>query len=1618
MISVADRCQAPAGSRRSRILWWVTALAASLATLSLGASTAAGATGHAFLSELSPAPTSVSSAAVDGAGKVFVARAGSAVVDVYSGGKLLTSFGAGILGKDLPSLTVDDSGRVYVADREANTVDVFEPAGQSYVLLSRWTGAALGGGTGFGEVTGVAVDDSGGATAGVIYLLDQSESAVDVFAPQPSSGAEPALLRTLKGKPSFEEPDAVAVNGSTGEVYVATEASSGFVVEVFSPSGALVRKITGKETPTRSFGSVLALAVDRASGDLYVVDGENRAVDEFDAAGKWIGWLPVANAKPFGEPVGVAVASSGELFVADAAPPGSETAAVDVFAADAIVPDATTEKASKVERDSAVLNGTVNPDETEAKSSAGYFFEYAEASLYEANREYNAKTPELSGANGDAPTKISELVTNLKPDTEYDYRLVARNTNGVSYGSNLEFETPPAVSGLSTGPTTELQPETAKLTGSINGPLGNPKLANPGATYHFDYGTSPAYGKSTPEVRAPEASGPIAAEAQPTGLLADTVYHYRLVASDSFGTTFGEDRVFKTPGPPQITSELTTAITHTSATVNAQIDPGERATEYFVEYGETTDYGTSTAKVELPAGEHPVAVAVSLSGLKLAGSYHFRFVATNSTGTVQGPDQQFTTAVIASESVKELTPESAVLQAEIDPQGIRTTYRFEYGETAAYGTSIPANTSEEEEKAVSGEAPTVVEAKVSGLRPARTYHYRVVATVAGLGAGAGADRSFTTPASATGAAFALPDDRSYEMVSPPNKGGGYIEALNRVGGAIQASANGDAFAFVVDGPIVEDPEGNRSPLPEQALSNRGPEEWRSQQIVAPHERAYGASVNIPPEFQLFSADLALSIMQPYPFGLTPLAEPPLSPPLTDIEREVVKEEREPERLNQEKTIYLRADAPLAPNAAEATIFGEATRNGEVLAGEHGESTPRPGYLPLVTAANVPAGTKFGGTPIESTHKGFPPTRVAADLSFRYATPELTHAVLSSHSIALAPSGPSAPGLYEWSANKLQLVSVLPDGLPGPPAGPSTSESRLGFESASRSTNFRNSISSDGARVFWSISEGGENHEAGVGSLYMRDTTLGETVRIDLPEPGVAGNETGRAQFQTASTDGSKVFFTDTRRLTADSSARTESAVEHVPAEPDLYECEIQEEGGALKPCKLRDLTAQRAGESGSVQGLVQGASQDGSTIYFVADGALVPGASRGNCGAVAFPPAGAACNLYRMHEAAGKWSINVVGRLSREDAPDWFNTQQNTKLLVDMTARVSPNGRYLAFMSNQRLTGYDNTDVNEIEARPGEGRRHADEEVFLYDGDTGTLTCASCNPTGARPRGVFDAEIAGEGPGLTVDRPQVWVSETGGSHFNDGIDHWLAGNIPGWTAQIQQAAIYQSRYLSNEGRLFFNSADAIVPRTAHLTRMEPIAGSEVSVGVENVYQFEPNAVGSCTTATGCLAMISSGTSDKESAFLDASVSGEDVFFLTAAQELARDRDTAFDVYVARVCSTASPCQLPGSTPAAACAENATCRPGATSTQPGFQPPATSTFSGPGNLSQPLPTGNVLPAKSRTITRAQKLRRALKICRALPHKTRAQKLTRHRCEAGARKRYGAKRAAKHPQGGKR
>jgi plastocyanin len=190
---------------------------------------------------------------------------------------------------------------------------------------------------------------------------------------------------------------------------------------------------------------------------------------------------------------------------------------------------------------------------------------------------------------------------------------------------------------VTTNPATNVASFSAILNGSLN-PRGST------TTVYFQYGLTTSYGSTTP-MQTQTGNTVRAISANISGLMASHVYHFRVVAHNSGGTSFGSDRTFTTltaTGPPVVTTNPATNVATSSATLNGLLDPHGLTTTVSFQYGTTTSYGHTTA-MQSQTGNTFRNIAANISGLTTHTTYHFRIVATNSGGTRFGSDRTFTT---------------------------------------------------------------------------------------------------------------------------------------------------------------------------------------------------------------------------------------------------------------------------------------------------------------------------------------------------------------------------------------------------------------------------------------------------------------------------------------------------------------------------------------------------------------------------------------------------------------------------------------------------------------------------------------------------------------------------------------------------------------------------------------------------------------------------------------------------------------------------------------------------------------------------------------------------------------------------------------------------------------
>jgi plastocyanin len=426
-------------------------------------------------------------------------------------------------------------------------------------------------------------------------------------------------------------------------------------------------------------------------------------------------------------PHGGCCAMVGTVMVVNASPTPTPRPTATPTPTPASIPVVTTNPATKVAAFSATLNGTVNPRGAPTTVS----FQYG------LTISYGSTTPTQT-QNGNTVRPVSANIAGLLANRTYHFRIVAHNNAGTSFGPDRTFTTL-AATGLPvaiTNPATLIASFSATLNGSLN-PHGLT------TTVSFQYGTTTAYGSTTPmQTQAGNTYRDIAANI--SGLSPNTLYHFRIVATNSAGTRFGGDRTFTTlsvTGAPVATTNPATFIASFSATLHALLNPHGLPTSFHFQYGTTPSYGLTTAP-QNRTGNTFQAVGAPVAGLTANTLYHFRVVASNGAGTTMGSDRTFTTLtatgapVVITNGATNLTASSATLNGSLDPHGLPTTVFFQYGTTTSYGSATPAQNQ-------TGNTYRNIIANINGLTPHTTYHFRMVATNAG-GTRMGTDRTFTT----------------------------------------------------------------------------------------------------------------------------------------------------------------------------------------------------------------------------------------------------------------------------------------------------------------------------------------------------------------------------------------------------------------------------------------------------------------------------------------------------------------------------------------------------------------------------------------------------------------------------------------------------------------------------------------------------------------------------------------------------------------------------------------------------------------------------------------------------------------------------------------------------------
>jgi hypothetical protein len=1220
------------------------------------------------------------------------------------------------------------------------------------------------------------------------------------------------------------------------------------------------------------------------------------------------------------------------------------------------VPVPHTEAAVVTSATTATLHGKLTP--LNATVASEYSFDYA-AVAENCTAEGKSTTPASAGT-GSGSKAVSANVTELQPSATYSVCLVSSNASGSEVDPTVQqqsFTTPAAPPSIESGSEkASTTPFEATLEAQVN-------PNNQETTYKFEYGTSKATveaGHGT--VVSPPAGTVLSGYGDQTAsvgtgrvLTPGTPYFFRVLTENAaHEKTAGTVEPFTTPVAlaPTIASESSSEVMAETAHLNAEINP---------EYQQTTcKFEYSSVKAELLAGKGTVkacpaalgdggavvGTSVKVTGLKYKTPYYFRVAATNASGTTTDASigtfetENAEAPALSGETTANETSSTAELKAEVNPNGsLLTACTFEYGTGTSYGTPVPCaqGLGEAQGEVGNGRSPVSVSATATGLSANTEYHYRLTATNA-AGTTTSADHTFIYSTTGT----ELPDDRAYEMVTPPFK-------------------NGAAIGY--------------------ALSTRYSISGAGSSLIAYSIQCFAGS----PECTGIRGKLG----NPFELNRTSggWVTTPLAPPAT--------------QFGEENSAWLAG-----ADTGDALFSMPTGPAGE----DEWYREGAPGSFQPIGPANPPGDTGVNSFATEA----------------HLATADLSHLVWQTvlpfwpFDATKGSGNEQNPSVYEYAGTgneKPLLVGVT--GREGSDELISTCATLIGDSIIFRT---QDALSANGRTVYFTatgdhVLSGGEKVNCtGSGAnehtlvpvqeLYARvdgEEPSAHTVAISQPDaPEVAGegaqsppdenctetecqkNITEEknwrpAEFESASADGSRVFFLDSQQLTNSATQGTLSGQERCSEggnDCNLYLYDAGEPAGH----NLVDVSA--GSSTPEVQGVVA-TSADGSHVYFVAKGVLTsapsPDAQGLNAQGQPVPDNAVAQsgaeNLYVFDSTTGQLAfIAPAGGLPTGNTTGYGGL-----------ANVTPEGRFLVFASTGQLTRDDHA---------------AAGQIFRYDAATEQLLRISIGVQG----------------------------------YNDD------GNAPSHEATIVEASDAEPDVapargdptMSNDGaHVFFQSPLALTPHALN----NVVIGIEHSGApkyAQNVYEWEQEGHGSCPAgqSQGCVYLISDGhdTSvthtvcgprargtaeifESSVCLLGADETGDNVFFQTTDQLVEKDTDTQIDIYDARICEpeNGNPCIEEPSPPLPPCdGENCHGIPAPTPSPPGG---GTLTFNGVGNFTSSLGTSKPKP-KTAAELRAEKLAKALKVCKRDKSKKKLQS-----CEKQARQKYGAKTKSKPKQASK-
>jgi hypothetical protein len=788
---------------------------------------------------------------------------------------------------------------------------------------------------------------------------------------------------------------------------------------------------------------------------------------------------------------------------------------------------------------------------------------------------------------------------------------------------------------------------------------------------------------------------------------------------------------------PTVAATTATGVTGTKASLSGTVNPeGVAVTDCFFEYGTTTAYGqTASCEGAIPTDSSNHLVSANVSSLLPDGvTYHYRLVATNGNGTERSADQTLVTAAtVVTEAATGVGTTTATLHGTVHPESSQYAQcKFEYGLTTSASFEHEAPCNPPAGSIPSDFAPHAVSASITELQPNAAYRFRLTATNStGTVSGEALTFGATGPPQITevraqnadqnsATIEAKVDPRGFQTnyffewgpttaygnrvpagLTEPSAGAG--EQPVPVTAGLSGLAMGTTYHYRV---IAKSNAGttvsrdyeletlNACGLPErrclELVSPRDPgpvaipgrestEEIDFQATPTPGSLAYVIASGGLPDATRGSQVLYRARRDA---AASSWISSQLSPSI------LVRSETSSGNSNSAKTLGLSADLSCGVVESNQPLTNDATTRRVVEIGGANlyRLNPDGSYTAITNLPPENQKPVNGIVGNEYELVGFSGDCSNIGFKTNYQYPGLP--VVGSEF------------LYEWDDGTLRSVGFVP----AEPSGETAVEAIPGGKSNIRQ-NYSEVVSADGSRVFFSAKrlKSPNLGEKGRTAVFVREN--GTTTR-DLSLSQTATANRGAA-YQSASEDGTRLFFTANYGLTSATSGgpTTDDCSVFQANMPDKNtHCDLYEYN--LETNQLTDLSVDDIDPEGAeVVGFI-GASSDGSHVYFAARGQLVPGKGPTS----AENKAAATVSVYGAIDG----QIEYVGQAAFTDLLNGLTVDRQTRV---RTARVSADGRYLLFQSSANVTGYVSGGV---------------PEAYLYDAAAASepTVCVSCRQDG------------------------------------------------------------------------------------------------------------------------------------------------------------------------------------------------------------------------------------------------------------------------------------------------